>query len=308
MPDVSVVLTTRDRWEVFKSMGLRSALIQEDVTSEIIVVDDGSTDATTERLRELAGDRITVITGTGRGRSHARNLGLAKASSEFVAFLDDDDAWSPHKLREQLNAAIDARADFVYSPALIVNEQLEPVAIASAPEPEWLHESLLTRNVIMPGGSNVLARTQIARILGGFDETLFFLEDWDFLLKLAREGRPAVCDQVLVAYLLYRRLPARRFGRDPAPAFQAIRQRFAGVNMSVRDADIAASRWRAFYYRRSGHRLLAAREYLRAAWTHRSTGNVPRAAAMLVAEPILQLCRRRFLPRPAAPEWLDFYR
>ena len=308
MPDVSVVLTTRDRWGVLKSMGLRGAMIQEDIDSEIIVVDDASIDGTADHLRELTDDRITLLDGGGRGPSHARNVGLAAARSEFVAFLDDDDAWSPRKLREQLNVANDSAADFVYSPAVIIDEHLTPVAIAPAPRPERLYESLLVRNVIAAGGSNVLVRTAAIRNLGGFDEALYVHEDWDLFLKLARDNQPAVCDDLLIAYLVYRRLPANRFGRDPADEFRRIGQRFTEIVMGPRHAEITASRWRAFEQRRAGQRLLAAQEYLQSAWTHKSLSNGVRAAAVLVGEPLIRLGGRRSLRRPAAPEWLDHYR
>lgn len=308
MHEVTVVLTTRDRWEVLESMGLRAALIQKAVDSEIIVVDDGSSDGTADRLRMLGDDRIRILQGGGRGPAHARNVGLAAADGEFVAFLDDDDAWSPRKLREQLDHTIKSHADFVYSPAVIVDDRMAPIGVASAPAPEDLYRSLLARNVIAAGGSNVLVRTELLRDLGGFDEELFVHEDWDLFLRLATVGRPARCDQLLIAYLLYRRLEPNRFQRDPVPAFRRISKRFLDMEMSPREAEIAGSRWRAFEHRRAGRRLEAAREYLSSGWTHRSAGNVLRAVGVLAGEPIVRLGRGRSMRIPPAPEWLECYR
>src|ERR1700730_12014610 len=68
---------------------------------ELIVVDDGSTDATRERLATVADSRIRVVAGPRGGVAQARNLGIGQAGGELLTFLDADDLWTPDKLETQ---------------------------------------------------------------------------------------------------------------------------------------------------------------------------------------------------------------
>src|SRR5690242_16683672 len=89
---------------------------QRDVSLEVVVVDDGSADGTREALAALQDPRVRVVRhDQSRGQAVARDSGVAAARAEWVAFLDDDDRWSPDKLRRQLDAAAAVDADFVYT-------------------------------------------------------------------------------------------------------------------------------------------------------------------------------------------------
>ena len=80
-----------------------TALSQVGVDLEVIVVDDGSADQTTARLSEVADARLRVLRlRTPQGGARARNLGISEARGQWIAFLDDDDVWSPKKLNLQL--------------------------------------------------------------------------------------------------------------------------------------------------------------------------------------------------------------
>jgi len=99
---VSVIIPTFDRISVLPR-ALDSVLAQTCPTGEVIVVDDGSTDGTTELLeRDYPG--VTAIRQSNCGVSAARNTGLAAATGEWLAFLDSDDEWRPQKLERQLDA------------------------------------------------------------------------------------------------------------------------------------------------------------------------------------------------------------
>src|SRR5436190_21061432 len=94
-PEVSVVIPTRDRWDLLRTT-LGGALGQRRVSHEVIVVDDGSADETPTRLAEVSDPRLrTVRLGRSMGAAAARNRGLAEARGDWVAFLDDDDVWAP---------------------------------------------------------------------------------------------------------------------------------------------------------------------------------------------------------------------
>jgi glycosyltransferase involved in cell wall biosynthesis len=110
--DVSIVIPTRNR-SVLLSKALRSALRQERVEFEIIVVDEASTDDTPALLASIQDPRVRVLRHeTARGLSGARNSGAEHARGEWLGFLDDDDLWAPDKLNRQLSAGRAAGRDF----------------------------------------------------------------------------------------------------------------------------------------------------------------------------------------------------
>ena len=97
--DVSVIIPTHNRAE-FVVEAIESVLRQTAPPREIIVVDDGSTDDTLDRLGAY-GPRIIVVTTNHGGAAHARNAGMKVAKGEYLAFLDSDDRYLPHKLAVQ---------------------------------------------------------------------------------------------------------------------------------------------------------------------------------------------------------------
>jgi len=99
---VSIIIPTYNRAESV-CRAVRSVLAQEHESTQVIVVDDGSTDATQERLQEF-GDRIHVYRQENAGASVARNVGLREASGEFVSFLDSDDELEPGFLGTLISA------------------------------------------------------------------------------------------------------------------------------------------------------------------------------------------------------------
>ena len=96
---VSVVVPTYNRAELIAET-IDSVLVQTVPVHEIIVVDDGSTDATCERVRAF-GDRVVLEAHDHSGSAAARNRGLARATGEWIAFLDSDDVWAPNKIERQ---------------------------------------------------------------------------------------------------------------------------------------------------------------------------------------------------------------
>jgi len=100
---VSVVIPTHDRGRVVVE-AIESALAQTHPPLEVIVVDDGSTDDTAERVGRLRDARVRYLRRPHAGVSAARNAGIAAATGDLVAFLDSDDLWKPDKVEAEIAA------------------------------------------------------------------------------------------------------------------------------------------------------------------------------------------------------------
>ena len=315
-PEVTVVIPTKDRWELLHRAALRAALLQEDVALEVIVVDDGSSDAMPRELLQEGETRVRVVRHDApRGVATARNTGIGEARGAGVAFLDDDDRWSPRKLREQLDAASAEDADFAYSAATWVDGGGRVIRAHAPVPPETLAVELLRWNVLWGGASNVLARTALLRSLGGFDERLFQLADWDLWIRLALAAHGATCGALHVALLVHEESMLVVDRRDVFTEFELLAEKHRAANHAAGvELDRAGfARWVAGGHLRAGRRRAAARTYLRGTY---APGNAARAATVLVAPSGLSAARRlRRLAtgeasahRPERPGWLEFYR
>lgn len=276
-PLVSVVIPTKDRRELLMSGGLRAALDQVDVELEVVVVDDGSVDGTREALAAVPDPRVRVIRHErSRGVAAARNAGLTSARGRWIAFLDDDDLWSPAKLATQLAALHSAGASFAYSGVVVLDEAGAPTEIMHAPDPSELRAALLQRNCMPAGSSNIIASVDTLRAVGGFDEELAYLADWDLWLKLARSASAAAVPDVHIAYVRHdARMVLRR--REAVAELARLRARHRGDGFRP-DGDSFLS-WVAGEHRRSGRRLSAVAVYAHAAVAYRRPHQLTRIVA-----------------------------
>jgi glycosyltransferase involved in cell wall biosynthesis len=314
--DVSVVIPTRSRWSLLSTAALPAALEQQDVDHEVIVVDDGSSDETAERLAEIADSRLRVLRNeTPGGVAVARNRGVFEARGRWISFLDDDDVWSPRKLRAQLDAAESANAIFVYAAGGGLDSERRFLYAVAPPEPTTVTRQLLRWNVIWCGCSNVMAKTEVTRTLGGFDENLFQLADWDLWIRLALAGRAAAVDEILVGYVIHPENMLLTDRRDVFPELDYLvhKHRSASEEYGVSLDRALFARWVARGHRRAGRRLEATGTYLRSAWRNRDLGALPRALGALAPERVVETTGRlagtssRSLQRPLSvsePEWI----
>lgn len=184
---VSVVLPTRNRAR-WLGRAIESVLRQTLVDLELIVVDDGSEDETAAVLaRYAAADARIGIERVEKpgGAAAARNAGIARAKGRFVAFIDDDVVWAPTKLERQLR-----QLDAVTAPGLAYCAFIRFDAggarrrIGSAAAAGDRARSALLRGNVIDTSCAVVRRDLLIRI-GGFDERLPRLQDWDLWLRLA---------------------------------------------------------------------------------------------------------------------------
>jgi len=184
MSIVTVVITTYNRAQ-FLQRAIQSAL-QAGPDLEVVVVDDCSTDETSELCAQLANIRYVRLTAN-QGLANARNVGIAESSSEFITFLDDDDLRLPGSLDKQLNRMLaDDRIAFCYGQALIgdARRQLPTGEIypGQCPRGDVFWELLEHNFIPMP---SILARKSVLLEAGGFDTTLTLIEDWDLWLRIS---------------------------------------------------------------------------------------------------------------------------
>jgi glycosyltransferase involved in cell wall biosynthesis len=195
--EVSVIMPVRDMAAYLPS-ALGSIFAQSRPVSEIIAIDDRSSDRSREILERFAGEHafIRIVEGDGGGPSKARNLGLAEARGNVIAFLDADDIWPADKLALQLERlAREPSVDAVWGHTRWFDRQ-HPAELRPA------DDARLADTLGVNVGAGVLRRRAIDR-LRGFDETLTYSEDVDFVLRLRDAGVPVTALPQIVLY--YRR-------------------------------------------------------------------------------------------------------
>jgi glycosyltransferase involved in cell wall biosynthesis len=280
---VSVVVPTRNRAPLLRR-SLASALAQVGASFEVIVVDDGSRDETAALLARFSDERLRVITlGNSLGAAEARNVGIHESVGEWLAFLDDDDVWSPEKLRRQIEE-VWKRPDAVigFTGAVQIDAEERVIRQRRTPSLDEFPDGLVDTNLI-GGPSTVIARRDVVRAERGFDSHLSVLADWDLWLRLYRPGRLFITPDILVGYRLH---DANMHVTQLAGLRRELRylRRKHRHRATPKGGTVGAtefSLWLVSRYRESGQHLQAAREYARLARIQRRPRQRARAAAVL---------------------------
>ncbi|MEA1956081.1 MAG: glycosyltransferase family A protein [Campylobacterota bacterium] len=192
---ISVVIPTYNRYEFLKR-ALSSVYSQTEIPSEVIVIDDGSTDKTSQIQKDFS--QIKYFYQKNSGVSSARNLGIQKASFEWVAFLDSDDEWHPHKLKEQ-----------------VAFHKQNPDILMSYTDERWIRDAkeikipkkfkkyggeifseCLSHCIIAP--SATIVHKSLLEKVDLFDEELEVCEDYDLWLRIAIEHNIGLVDKKLI--------------------------------------------------------------------------------------------------------------
>jgi hypothetical protein len=191
MSTVTASITTYNRADLVE-FAVESVLAQSWPADEVIVVDDGSTDDTRERLSRF-GERIRYIPQQNAGRAASRNRAIDEATGTYVAFLDSDDRWLPDRLARQV-PVLDAAPH-----AAFVHGHVDVIDVAGRVLPERSAEYHRLFTAANPPGagyaefalesrcftSTVLMRRDVLRALGGYDPEVA-VEDVDLYLRIAR--------------------------------------------------------------------------------------------------------------------------
>jgi|APSaa5957512535_1039671.scaffolds.fasta_scaffold10287_2 glycosyltransferase involved in cell wall biosynthesis len=221
IPLISVILPTHNRVSLL-GKAINSVLLQTERDFELIIVDDASTDQTSELLKQFIENdtRIKVIKNIAAlGGGGARNVGIFASKAKWVAFLDDDDEWLENKLSSQLEevnlspSAVACSCSYVYNYPFGLRRKFV------IPKNVSLNE-LYYENVL--GGASVcFCSRDVLQKIHGFDTKLKSGQDWDLWVRLRKEGEIVVCDKPLVRYFAHNGL---RISNDMQSQYLGIRR------------------------------------------------------------------------------------
>jgi glycosyltransferase involved in cell wall biosynthesis len=288
--DVSVIIPTRNR-ALLARRATAIAASQVGVNVQVVVVDDGSNPPLGRGLIESEADGVKLVRNPAPGGlAQARNAGLAACSAEWVAFLDDDDFWAPDKLEKQLGTADEAGAVFVYASAISVDQNHRFLKFMPAPATRGLYETLLRKNVMPAGSSNVVVNRALLEHVGGFDEEFGHLADWDLWIRLAHEARPATCAETLTAYVEHPNALHVTQAGELWTDFAMMRAKHRAANAEPSEREF--SRFVASAQYRAGRRRAASRTLLSSFRQHRAPGDLARAISVLAGDTATTTARR----------------
>jgi glycosyltransferase involved in cell wall biosynthesis len=185
---VSVIVPTRNRArQLSQAIGsiFAQRRLHELFELEVVVVDDASADDTAEMVRRYPEVRYIRLARNG-GPARARNEGIRSSTGNYVAFLDDDDVWLPHKLELQVPALEQyPEVGVVYSQYRGHFHKVDGVFPYADRAPSgWIFREMLLRNCCGADSSLLIRRTALDRV-GYFDESLATNCDYDLWMRLA---------------------------------------------------------------------------------------------------------------------------
>lgn len=154
---------------------------------EVVVVNDGSTDATAEiaQRHEREDGRIRCVNGRSAGVSAARNMGVASSEGRTVAFLDADDLWLPGKLEAHMRFLGEhADVGLSFDRIRFVDAQARPTPVVSTPRVQGLQSADLLYENPACTASTLVIRREVFEQIGGFDEALHHAEDLELMIRL----------------------------------------------------------------------------------------------------------------------------
>lgn len=279
-----------------------------EAVSQVVVVNDASTDGTTAEASVDYGLPVTVVQGNGRGAGRARNRGVDTAATKFVAFLDADDIWYPEKLELQLADLSEA-----HSFSGVFMHYLTPTARVLGTNVRYKSASEATEELrlakAMPFAlSGILVSRAKFIASGGFDPTFRRAQDFEWAVRMAQLGPCALPTRIpMLGYIIDAGSATADSYVEQALAADLVRQRLRGLTTVGYEEYLTAGKVSLGVRRRA----LAGGLYRRAAiavgarrWAEAGRSL---AASMIIApdEGLKKLRWQAALRRHATPDYVD---
>ena len=198
---ISVIMPTYNRADII-GRAIESVLKQTYDNFELIIIDDGSTDNTETLIEDkyqeyIINGKIKYIKQKNSGVNIARNTGLSKATGNIIAYLDSDNYWLDIYLEKMVSALVDNNCNTAYS-AMDVDDKYRNM--------KFIRKTEYNRNELLKGNFidlNIFVHKKfLYDQLGGFNESLKRLVDWDLILRYTRLNEPYFVNKVLAKYFL----------------------------------------------------------------------------------------------------------
>jgi glycosyltransferase involved in cell wall biosynthesis len=291
-PSVSVVVPAYNAARTIETT-LHSVLQQTVEDLELLVVDDGSTDTTPDIVRSVKDDRLRLLQQPNAGHASARNAGIRAAQGRYVAVVDADDVWLPHKLERQV-ALLDSHPEVraLHGSAVFVDDSLRPLFIATSPDGKNDLLDVLCFRGLAAMMVTLIAERALLEQVGGFDPSLIILQDWELAIRLARLGELYSISEPLVLYRLHATNQSKQIDLHIEPGERVLTHFFNDPTLSP---DIAARRsyvYAHFYAMLCGGAFQLGRPAYAAHWARRAIACDPRVLAYLAALPLRRLRKR----------------
>lgn len=210
MPFFSIIIPLYNKEKAIENT-LKSVFHQSFTDYEVLVINDGSTDISEEKVKSFSDERLRLISSENRGVSQARNLGISESKGKLIAFLDADDYWFPNHLQSLFQlyqnfpeaGLLATNYQFYYSDKKIIQPVFEGIPIEkwSGIVPDFFHSSMKYR---IAWTSAVAVPKKVLYDIGNFDENITFGagEDTDLWIRIALKYSVAFDNEVSANYLM----------------------------------------------------------------------------------------------------------
>jgi glycosyltransferase involved in cell wall biosynthesis len=266
---VSVVIATYNMGR-YLPQAVQSVLAQTYANVEIQIVDDGSTDDTAHVVRRWEADeRVHVHRQPNGGQAQARNRGVALSRGRYVAFLDADDEWLPHKLSRQMPLFADPQVGVVYSDY----ERMDGEGRALTKSPTKMYRGRVSGALLIDNFVNfqtAVVRRECLERHGAFDESVRMGDDYDLFLRLSAYYEFDFVPETTVRYRTWPGQMSKNYRRRYESGIRTMR-RFLDGNPGLVTAAQVRTAWAHTYTGRGNctlwqenRRGAAMQDYLRA--------------------------------------------
>ncbi len=208
MPFFSIVIPLYNKDKSIANT-IKSVLVQTFTAFEIIIINDGSTDAGLEVAKNIIDNRITLITTKNQGVSAARNLGIENSTGEVIAFLDADDYWYPNHLEQifQLFKSFPNCGLYATNYEIFYNsKKIVTNSFIDIPNEPWqgivtdfFKSSLVSRIALT---SALAIKKTVLMDSNKFDTDINFGEDLELWIRISSRLKVAFCNSISVRYFI----------------------------------------------------------------------------------------------------------